>query len=541
MLLSLLPLLSSLWHLTPTGVCTFLRTFPALYLIRLSLLGTIATHLLRSLRLIPDRPARLLKAALGILFRTIALSLPVLALLTLASGLPRLLLLRYCGTLRVALLPAVRPCLLPLVLPLIYPGILRVALGSARFCIGLVLLFLSGLLALPLSSLAFRGGLLCITSVFVGIGGLISVLLLLLLLTVLTSLFFTGLATLRRFLLPPVLIPNLVLVCLTTRPIGLVRLVRCILSATALLRLNTRRRHVLRVLLFHFLLELFAVLHALPAMFDLGVLDLGLNLLGRNLLIRFLDRRRGDNQLIAIHPVKVAMPATERADVRLTLQGETLNRTGRILVHAIEVGPMVIHNRVVIGDVSHVHGPINDRDVLLWLNDPPTQDRFADIADVNKVVVERPNIKCQVDLASNGVSFVNAFSSHWRQRRPADVITARPPGDPRWPPFVSGHPDPPVIDQLSPAPIVIGRPAKVFIGHPGPARIGIDPISICVGTPIRVAYRHVRLKDIAIVNRVDPTAIGREVIVEKIERNRGLCLGARSKGQEETDEREYKY
>lgn len=54
-LLSLLPLLSSLWRLAPSRVCTFLRTFPALLrLIALRLLGTIATRLLRALRLLPD-------------------------------------------------------------------------------------------------------------------------------------------------------------------------------------------------------------------------------------------------------------------------------------------------------------------------------------------------------------------------------------------------------------------------------------------------------------------------------------------------------
>lgn len=113
------------------------------------------------------------------------------------------------------------------------------------------------------------------------------------------------------------------------------------------------------------------------------------------------------------------------------------------------------------------------------------------------------------------------------QRGPAHVVLARAPGDPRWSPFVAGHPDPADAFQAEPAPVMVGGPAERLIGHPGPSGVAVNPAPFGVGPPVAGLFRFTRLPDVAIIIRFPPFAVLVELLVKhSIGRGRPfLCPG----------------
>lgn len=101
-----------------------------------------------------------------------------------------------------------------------------------------------------------------------------------------------------------------------------------------------------------------------------------------------------------------------------------------------------------------------------------------------------------------------------RQRRPADIILARAPGDPGRRPLIARHPDPADGLQPHPAPVMISRPAERLVGNPGPASIAINPATFGVGAPVARLFRLARLPDVAVVVRLAPFAVGIELLIK---------------------------
>ena len=75
-------------------------------------------------------------------------------------------------------------------------------------------------------------------------------------------------------------------------------------------------------------------------------------------------------------------------------------------------------------------------------------------------------------------------------------------------------PDP----QPKPAAVVISGPAEIFVRHPGPANIGVGPVTIRVRSPIGVTNGDARLPAIAIIGYLNPVAVV-QVVVEEIDRD----------------------
>src|SRR5262249_60830035 len=101
-------------------------------------------------------------------------------------------------------------------------------------------------------------------------------------------------------------------------------------------------------------------------------------------------------------------------------------------------------------------------------------------------------------------AFVNYFC-FGRQWRPARVSAAKSPRHPGRAPAVPWHPDPAVIGQPNPPTVMVGRPTEVLVANPGPAEIGISPISIGVGSPGGIAHA-VRLPAIAVLPDFAPAS-----------------------------------
>src|ERR1700682_1161321 len=145
----------------------------------------------------------------------------------------------------------------------------------------------------------------------------------------------------------------------------------------------------------------------------------------------------------------------------------------------IVIRPVVITHLVLVSDVGHVHGLVDVSNVLPHVHDPIAQDRLADVANLDKVVVGWADIEIDIDTSADWLAFVNNSGASRRQGRPADVITAGTPGNPGRTPveIAAGKPDPAVISQAGPPSIVIGRPAEVFIRDPRPTDVSVGPVA----------------------------------------------------------------
>jgi hypothetical protein len=66
------------------------------------------------------------------------------------------------------------------------------------------------------------------------------------------------------------------------------------------------------------------------------------------------------------------------------------------------------------------------------------------------------------------------------------MIATFPPGDPSRSPSAPGNPNPTCVTAPRPTPVMVGCPAEIFIRNPGPALVGISPVSITVGSPVAI-------------------------------------------------------
>ena len=129
---------------------------------------------------------------------------------------------------------------------------------------------------------------------------------------------------------------------------------------------SVQRQYLSQVLLLHLRLNLLPIGHALPAAFDFRFFDLRLHLARGDLLRRFLDSRRNNHKLVAINSIEISAPAAltgVRWNSCLSLKSKVPNRTRGELIHAIQIGSVINHNRIVICDVGDVDGIVNDRDI----------------------------------------------------------------------------------------------------------------------------------------------------------------------------------
>jgi len=112
---------------------------------------------------------------------------------------------------------------------------------------------------------------------------------------------------------------------------------------------------------------------------------------------------------------------------RLPLDREALNWPARTRAQRIVIGTIVIYDIVLNNDVGHVHGVVNVGDILRPRVNPIAQDRLTDKTSIDKVVVGWTDIEFDVHLAANGLPLINDSRTAWRQRCPADIVTAGSP------------------------------------------------------------------------------------------------------------------
>ena len=273
---------------------------------------------------------------------------------------------------------------------------------------------------------------------------------------------------------------------------------------------------------FHFLFYLGCIGYTGPAFFNLRLGDLSFHIRWRGSCGWLLNFGwRGHNELVALDFSNCAgLDGSSRIDIRLALERESLDRPTRLRAERVVIGSVIVNDIVVHRNVRHVHGLIHERDVLRWSKNALAQDRFADVADVDKIVVGRADIKDEIDIDAERLAFIDDPRAARRKRRPTHYPGAVTPGNPGWPPFQigSGEPDPAVIGESSPPAVVISGPTEIFVGNPRVTDIGVGPVTIHVWPPIRIVDGDIRLPAIAVSLGLDPLSAA-QVVVEKVNRH----------------------
>jgi hypothetical protein len=165
-------------------------------------------------------------------------------------------------------------------------------------------------------------------------------------------------------------------------------------------------------------------------------------------------------------------------------------------------------------DVCDVHRVIDVSHVLHWRRDVIAQNRFTNVANLAKVVILRTDIELDVHLRTNGLAGINDPWAARRQRRPANVIAACPPGDPCRTPIkiLARKPDPSIIGKVRPAAVVVRSPAEIFVRDPCPTVISVGPISVRVRTPALIVYGYVGLPAVSVTFNVNPVSAGKILV-----------------------------
>jgi hypothetical protein len=122
----------------------------------------------------------------------------------------------------------------------------------------------------------------------------------------------------------------------------------------------------------------------------------------------------------------------------------------------------------------------------------------------NVVIIVRPIVDPVAAVKSR-------FGREWR---PADVILARAPGNPRRAPLNARHPDPADPAKPHPSPVMVGGPAKRLIRNPRPPGIAINPPTLGVGTPVTRFLGHTRLPNITVTLSFSPVAVRLELLIK---------------------------
>jgi hypothetical protein len=229
-----------------------------------------------------------------------------------------------------------------------------------------------------------------------------------------------------------------------------------------------------------------------PAAIDLRLRNFGLHSrrLGSRRCLSDLERS-GYHQFVPLHfGERAGFGRCREIGRRLPLDSEPLNRSVRVRAQHFIIRPIIVDHIILNGDVRDVHRVINIGNVLHSRGDVTAQDRFTDVADLAEIVIFRTDIELDVNLRANRSSLINDARTAWRQRRPADVITAGPPRDPCGTPvqILSGKPDPAIVRKIRPAAIMISGPAKILVRDPCPSVVRVSPVAVRVGAPVLIVY-----------------------------------------------------
>src|SRR4029077_1287008 len=182
----------------------------------------------------------------------------------------------------------------------------------------------------------------------------------------------------------------------------------------------------------------------------------------------------------------------------------------------VNIRAVIIDHVVLNGDIGHVHRVIDVGNVLRRREDAIPQDRFTDKPNVTKIVIFRADIEFDIDASADWLSFINNARTAWRQRRPADLVATCSPRDPGRSPIqiAPREPDPAVISQPRPPPIMVGGPAEVLVRNPRPAVVGISPVAVGIRTPVWIADCGVGLPAVAVAFSLNPVPTGKIIVKE---------------------------
>ena len=221
------------------------------------------------------------------------------------------------------------------------------------------------------------------------------------------------------------------------------------------------------------------------------------------------NHRRGhDNSLTAHFWSRLT---TGNLDIYVSLEPIALHRFATNRTELIVIRTFVDDRCVFISDVRDVGGLIDDRHVALRRQERLLNSRRAEFSTCDETVLVGTDVVIIVRPIANACALVEACLG--RQRRPADVVTALAPRNPRRRPLIPRDPNPADSAQTSPAPIVIRSPAEWFLGNPGPARIGINPATVGVGPPTQTG-RFSWMKNVAVIAGLDPVTVWLELVVK---------------------------
>src|SRR5205085_12247720 len=111
-------------------------------------------------------------------------------------------------------------------------------------------------------------------------------------------------------------------------------------------------------------------------------------------------------------------------DVGVALHTESLDGPRRIAAQRVVVRSIIVNGGIVVGDVGDVYRLGDVGHVLFWRENALAQDRFADVANIDKIVVGRTDVEVDVHPGRDRLLIPIFARAAWRQRRPTHVIPA---------------------------------------------------------------------------------------------------------------------
>ena len=213
--------------------------------------------------------------------------------------------------------------------------------------------------------------------------------------------------------------------------------------------------------------------------------------------------------------------------MRVADQPQRRDRPLAVVAHDPVARPAIIDHRHVairvVGDVRDVHRVADDGHIPRVAEDHRPQHRRSEIPGAAEIVRSRADVVGRVHPCADADLRLPVGAR--RQRRPADIVIAFPPGNPRRTPLVIRLPAPAHRFDGKPAPVVINDARKLLVAHPRPARVGESPVAIRVRNPAALDIRGVPA--VAVAFHLDPLAVGQERVIEIVERNIRGVRGAR--------------
>ena len=161
--------------------------------------------------------------------------------------------------------------------------------------------------------------------------------------------------------------------------------------------------------MFKFRLGLF-IAHYGPTTIYLGSSDFGFDRRRRNLTRRPSDPFRcRDYQLIALDFGQTpTFGCRGNVNILLALKPKPLNRTTRGPVDDIDVGSVVVNRLIPVGNICDVNGLLDVGDILGIGHNSLTQDGFADVANVDEIVISRTDVELDIDCSAERTAFYQA-------------------------------------------------------------------------------------------------------------------------------------